>query len=78
VPQPVPARRLRPHDAGPAGVANGHGALPTVTDLAGIAEVSRGTAAAALRTLRSQPTPLHLININEQADPDSPETRTQP
>lgn len=58
--------------------AHRHGALPTVTDLAGIAEVSRGTAAAALRTLRAQPTPLHLINTTEQADPDSPETRTQP
>lgn len=58
--------------------AHRHGALPTVTDLAGIAGVSRGTAAAALRTLRAQPTPLHLINTTEQIDPDSPEKRTQP
>jgi hypothetical protein len=48
-----------------------HGALPTVSELEGLAEVSRGTAAAALRALRDHPTPLHLV-------PDTPEPETQP
>jgi hypothetical protein len=73
---PTPARdRAR---AAATRHAHRHGALPTVTDLAGIAEVSRGTAAAALRTLRAQPTPLHLINTTEKDDPVGPETGTQP
>ena len=55
-----------------------HGGLPTVTDLAALAEVSRGTAAAVLRALRAQPTPLHLIHTTEHDDAASPDTRTQP
>jgi len=58
--------------------AQRHGGLPTVTDLAALAEVSRGTAAAVLRALRAQPTPLHLIHTTEPDDADSSDTRTQP
>ena len=48
-----------------------HGDLPTVTALMDLAEVSRGTAAAALKTLREHGTPLHLVI-------DTTDTRTQP
>lgn len=51
-----------------------HGALPTVRELQSLADVSRGTAADALKQLRHTPqqaaTGLHLV-------PDEPETRTQ-
>ena len=57
---PVATARER---AGVAAVdhAKRHGALPTVSELERLAAVSRGTAAAALKTLREQPTPLHLV-----------------
>ncbi|MFC4950783.1 hypothetical protein [Pseudonocardia sp. GCM10023141] len=48
-----------------------HGALPTVTQLMTLAEVSRGTAGEALKALREQPAPLHLVT-------EQPKTRTQP
>lgn len=48
--------------------AHRHGALPTVSELEAAAQVSRGTAAAALKALREQPTPLHLITNPAQAD----------
>ncbi|MBV8996835.1 MAG: DUF2637 domain-containing protein, partial [Pseudonocardiales bacterium] len=38
------------------GHATRHGALPTVTQLMALAQVARGTAAAALKDLRQQPT----------------------
>jgi len=62
--------------------AHRHGALPTVSELETAAAVSRGTAAAALKTLRDQPTPLHLITTSshgpaEQDDP-SIEEHAQP
>jgi hypothetical protein len=41
-----------------------HGALPSVSELAAQAEVSRGTAAAALKALREPPNPLHLVPNN--------------
>jgi hypothetical protein len=47
-----------------------HGALPTVSELEALAEVSRGTAAAALRALREHPNPLHLVA-------DTPDQETQ-
>ena len=51
--------------------ARHHGAWPTVSELEAAAEVSRGTAAAALKALRNRPTPLHLITTNRPAaDPD--------
>jgi hypothetical protein len=37
--------------------ARRHGVLPTVTELEGLADVSRGTAAGALKSLRERPTP---------------------
>jgi len=59
-----------------------HGSLPTVSELEALAEVSRGTAAAALKHLREHPTPLHLITTSTQntAQDDDPtiEERTQP
>ena len=65
--------------------ADRHGALPTVTELEAAAEVSRGTASAALKHLRAQPTPLHLItrstdqpDPNEHEDDPTIEKATQP
>ncbi|MCW2899257.1 MAG: hypothetical protein JWO67_1522 [Streptosporangiaceae bacterium] len=50
--------------------ASRHGHLPTVTDLQAAAQVSRGTAAAVLKDLRAQPTPLHLITrTTDQPEP---------
>jgi hypothetical protein len=43
------------------------GALPSVRELTGLAEVSRGTAADALKTLRAHPRPLHLITDQDAA-----------
>jgi hypothetical protein len=62
--------------------AHHHGALPTVSELEAAAEVSRGTAATVLKTLRDHPTPLHLITSStdqtpEQDDP-SIEEHAQP
>ena len=48
--------------------AQRHGGWPTVTELENTAAVSRGTASAALKALRDQPLPLHLINTT---DPDT-------
>jgi len=42
--------------------ASHHGDLPTVTELTALAEVARGTAAAALRELRAHPAPLHAVH----------------
>ena len=50
--------------------AQRHGAWPTVTELETAAEVSRGTAAAALKALRDQPLPLHLINTTDHDPTD--------
>ncbi|NMH97979.1 hypothetical protein [Pseudonocardia acidicola] len=55
--------------------AHRHGALPTVTELEGLAGVSRGTAATVLKHLRAQPAALRLV---AGTDDDSTETRTQP
>ena len=44
-----------------------HGALPTVTELMRLANVARGTAANALKDLRAERPPLHLVN----ADPEN-------
>jgi hypothetical protein len=41
--------------------AHRHGRLPTVSELAAAAGVSRGTAATALNALREQPAALHVI-----------------
>lgn len=59
-------------------LADDHGALPTVTELETVAQVSRGTAAAALKALREQPTPLHLLTPTELDDTERPDARTQP
>jgi hypothetical protein len=42
-----------------------------VSELEALAAVSRGTAAAALKALRRQPTALHVV-------PDTPDPETQP
>lgn len=58
-----------------------HHTLPTVTELEAVAQVSRGTAAAVLKALREQPTPLHLITSTQRQDHDDDPTieeRTQP
>jgi hypothetical protein len=44
-----------------------HGALPTVTQLMDLAEVSRGTAGEVLKTIRTHRTALHIV------DPDHDE-----
>jgi hypothetical protein len=38
------------------------GALPTVTELTRLADVARGTAGSALKALRNERPPLHLVN----------------
>jgi hypothetical protein len=58
--------------------AHRHGALPSVRQLMELAEVSRGTAGDALKALRAQPTPLHLITDTSQDDTESTAPRTQP
>ncbi|MBW0096911.1 hypothetical protein I4I73_13035 [Pseudonocardia sp. KRD-184] len=85
VEQPVVAPARERARAAAMRHAHRHGALPTVTQLEAAAEVSRGTASAALKHLRAQPTPLHLITRStEQSDPsehdDDPtiERATQP
>ncbi|MEJ2862156.1 hypothetical protein [Actinomycetospora flava] len=50
--------------------AQRHGAWPTVSELEAAAEVSRGTAAAALKALRDCPLPLHLINTSDNDPTD--------
>jgi hypothetical protein len=49
--------------------AHRHGRLPTVTELAAAAEVSRGTAHRALKALRSQPEPLRLLTTPSPTPP---------
>jgi len=49
-----------------------HGQLPTVTELATLAEVSRGTAAAVLKRLRGQRRPgLQIVPNQPDPSPDS-------
>jgi hypothetical protein len=51
--------------------AHRHGQLPTVTELAQAAQVSRGTAHTVLTALRAQPEPLRLItNPSTETDRD--------
>lgn len=45
-----------------------HGDLPTVTELAAAADVSRGTAHAALKELRDDRPALHIVNASDQPD----------
>jgi len=52
-----------------------HGGLPTVSELEVLAAVSRGTAAAALKALCRQLTPLHVV---PDTVPDTPDPETQP
>jgi hypothetical protein len=49
---------------------NQHGQLPTVTQLMALAQVARGTAGTALKTLRAERPTLHIVHTN-------PETRTE-
>jgi hypothetical protein len=50
-----------------------HGRLPTVSELAAAAGVSRGTAATALNALRQQPAALHFItDTSDQAPRHDP------
>ncbi len=51
--------------------ARDHNALPTVSGLATLAGVSRGTAATALQDLRNHPAPLHLITTSTENDDDT-------
>lgn len=55
--------------------AHRRGDLPSVTELAAIAEVSRGTAGTVLKALREEPTPLHLITSDDDL---TIEERTRP
>ena len=55
-----------------------HRALPTVSELEALAQVSRGTAAAALKDVRDQPTPLHIITSQPSETSDSDDERAQP
>lgn len=44
-----------------------HGDLPSVRELERLAEVSRGSAHAALKELREHPAPLHIVNDDQEA-----------
>jgi hypothetical protein len=59
--------RLRAHTAA-TGHATAHGALPTVTELMALAQVARGTAAAALKDLRQPPTQPNQLHITGSTD----------
>jgi hypothetical protein len=58
--------------------AQRHGAWPTVSELETAAEVSRGTAAAALKALREQRLPLRLITGPDHGAATDPENEAQP
>lgn len=73
---PSPARdRAR---AAAARHARHHGALPTVSELETVAEVSRGTAHAVLKDLRDQHPPLHVIATSTTDEPDPRQENVQP
>ena len=74
-PAPSPARDRA--EAAATRHAQRLGAWPTVTELEAAAEVSRGTAAAALKTLRERPLPLHLINTTEHEPANTTEDEVQ-
>ncbi|PZS26560.1 MAG: hypothetical protein DLM61_18095 [Pseudonocardiales bacterium] len=59
--------RVRAHTAA-TGHATAHGQLPTVTELMALAQVARGTAAAALKDLRQQPTQPQRHQISSSTD----------
>ncbi len=48
-----------------------HGTLPTVSELMSVAEVARGTAAAALKDLREHPSELHIVPNERQEGTDA-------
>ena len=64
--------------------ARRHGRWPTVSELEDAAEVSRGTAAAALKALRASPLPAPHLLPDLSADgpamspPETPSTQTDP
>ena len=71
----VPAEILAVYLAGRPHAAVIHGAWPMVSELEAAAEVSRGTAAAALKALRAAPLPApHLLSDRTHAvDARAPE-----
>jgi hypothetical protein len=48
-----------------------HGSLPTVSELMSLAEVARGTAAAALKDLREHPSDLQIVPNERQEGTDT-------
>jgi hypothetical protein len=58
--------RLRAQTAA-TGHATRHGVLPTVSELMALAQVARGTAAAALKDLRNQHEPLTITTSTDKA-----------
>jgi hypothetical protein len=48
-----------------------HSSLPTVSELMALAEVARGTAAAALKDLRAHPSDLHIVPNERQEGTDA-------
>ncbi|MCA1694512.1 MAG: DUF2637 domain-containing protein, partial [Actinobacteria bacterium] len=72
--------RLRAHTAA-TGHATAHGQLPTVTELMALAQVARGTAAAALKDLRQAPTQPQRHQItkrsNQRQNPQRSTTRSR-
>ncbi len=73
-PAPSPARDRAEETA--QRFAQRHGAWPTVSELEAAAEVSRGTAAAALKALRTATLPLHLIPTPGTGTTKAPEGAT--
>ena len=70
-PRPVASPARDRAESAAARHAQRHGAWPTVTELETAAEVSRGTAAAALKALRDRPLPLRLINTTDTDPTDT-------
>jgi hypothetical protein len=69
--EPPATRRQRAADRARAAAKthrNRHGSLPTVTELMRLADVARGTAGTALKALRNERPPLHLVNTPPQKD----------
>jgi hypothetical protein len=77
-PRPAAAPQRDRAEATATRYAQRHGTWPTVSELESAAEVSRGTAATALKALREQRLPLRLITGPEPSADTDPENEADP
>jgi hypothetical protein len=77
-PRPAASPQRDRAEAAATRYAQRHGAWPTVSELETAAEVSRGTAAAALKALREHRLPLRLITGPDHGADTDPENEVQP